>query len=387
MLIQRFRPTFTGHGIQIERMGRLLTERGCTVEIVTAAVDGAPVREEGAVPVTRLAFPFSRNPLKVWSQSRPLRTLLSRRAGDFDILHVHGAPAFLPVLLPAARGAGLRTVITTTLLHSDDPLTVKRLGRLAAWRFRAYRSADRYVAICPALRDTYPPAGIPLERVAHIPVGVDVERFRPVPDRDAAARAAGLPHDRPRVLFVGLLLQRKGVDVLLDAWEQVLTRIPDAELLIAGGTDFDPVAEAEFARFAAECLQRAGREPLAGHVRFLGPRDDLHRVVPAAHVFLFPSRLEGFPNVVLEALASGTPPVVTRIPGSTDESVKDGVTGYVLEQEDAGGLAERVVELLRNRALRDGMATRARDDAIARYAFPIVADAHLALYRDLVRRR
>ena len=70
-------------------------------------------------------------------------------------------------------------MITTTLLHSDDPLTVKRLGRLAAWRFRAYRSADRYVAICPALRDTYSPAGIPLERVAHIPVGVDVERFRP----------------------------------------------------------------------------------------------------------------------------------------------------------------------------------------------------------------
>ena len=386
MLIQRFRPTFTGHGIQVERMAALLAERGCAVEIVTSALPGAPAEEPGVVPVRRFPLPVTRNPLALRWGNRAYLRHLDRRAADLDVLHVHGTPSPLPFALPRARASGLATVLTTTLLESDDPVTVAGQGRLAAWRFGAYREADRFVAICPALVDRFPRAGIDPSRVAHIPVGVDTERFRPVADRDAAARELGLAGDL-RVLFTGIVLRRKGVDLLLDAWERVAERVPGAHLHVVGGHEFDPTREPEAHAFARDCRERAQRPPLAGRVTFHGKRDDLPRLVPAVHAFLFPSRLEGFPNVVLEALASGTPPVVSRIPGSTDESVRHGETGFVVEQEDAAGLAARTEELLLDGALRERFSRAARGDAERRYALPIVADAHLALYRELAAAR
>ena len=385
MLIQRFRPLFTGHGLQIESLARDLQARGARVEILTRCVEGALPFEAGAVPVRRLPMTPTRNPLRLWWGHRPLLRYLHHARRDFDILHVHGAPPGLPFILGAAREAGLRTVITTTLLGSDDPLTLRGLGRLARWRFNAYRSADRFVAICPALADTFPRAGIDPRRVRHIPVGVSVERFHPVADTEAAAAELGWPTDVPRALFVGAVLRRKGVDVLLDAWERVLAELPDARLFIAGPLAFPGPGEAEVAAFAQACRARAERPPLAGRVQFLGSRDDTSALYRGAHVFLFPSRFEGFPNVLLESLASGTPPVAARIPGSTDVSVRDGETGFVVEQEDAAALAARAVELLRDAALRQRFALAGRADAERRYAMPVIAEAHLALYRELLQ--
>jgi glycosyltransferase involved in cell wall biosynthesis len=89
----------------------------------------------------------------------------------------------------------------------------------------------------------------------------------------------------------------------------------------------------------------------------------------------------------LETLASGTPPVTARIPGSTDVSVRDGETGFVVEQEDAAALAARAVELLRDPSLRQRFALAGRADAERRYAMPVIAEAHLALYRELLQEK
>lgn len=385
MLIQRFRPAFTGHGIQIEAMAKELVTRGARVEILTHHMEGTPCFEAGAVPVRRFPMTPTRNLVRLWWDHRSLLRYLHQARRDFDILHVHGAPPGLPFVLGAAREAGLRTVITTTLLRSDDPLTLRGLGRFARWRFNAYRSADRFVAICPALADMFPRAGIDSERVRLIPVGVSVERFHPAADADAAAAELGWPVGVPRALFVGAVLRRKGVDVLLDAWEQVLAELPDARLFIAGPFAFPSAGEAEAAAFADACRARTERPPLAGRVQFLGPRDDAPALYRGAHVFLFPSRLEGFPNVLLEALASGTPPVTARIPGSTDVSVRDGETGFVVGQEDAAALASRTVELFRDGALRRRFAEAARADVERRYAMPVITEAHLSLYGELLQ--
>ncbi len=384
MVIQRFRPTFTGHGIQVETLARELGALGVRTEIVTRALPGSPEREDGPVPVRRFPMTPTRNPVRLWWEHRPLLNYIRGSGDRFDILHVHGAPPGLPYLLDAGRKAGLRTVVTSTLLTADDPLSIKGRGRLAAWRFKSLRGADRFVAICPALLDTYPAAGIDPARVSHIPVGVSVRRFHPPTDREAEAEALGWPRDVPRALFVGGVLRRKGVDVLLSAWERVLARLPEARLYVAGPLDFPHAAGPDAEAFAEACRERAGRPPLAGRVFLLGTRDDTAALYRAAHVFVFPSRVEGFPNVLLETLASATPAVTARIPGSTDVSVRDGENGFVVPQEDPGALAGRAVQLLTDSALRDRFAAAARADAEARFAFPVVARAHLELYRRLL---
>ncbi len=382
MVIQLFRPSFTGHGIQIERLAEELEHLGVNAEIATARHPAAPDHEAAPTVVNRFPMPVSRNPLRLWWGHR--RLLDHVRNGGFDILHVHGAPASYPLLLNAGRGAGLRTVVTTTLLGSDDPLSLRGRGRLAALRYRAYRRADAYVAICPALVDTFHRAGIPGERVHMIPVGVSVDRFRPAADPEDEAARLGWPRDVPRALFVGAVLERKGLDLLLDAWERVLRELPDAHLYVAGPHDFDDAIQPGTQAFADACRDRAGRPPLAGRVHFLGEQEDTAALYRAAQVFVFPSRMEGFPNVLLEALASGLPAVATRIPGSTDVSVVDGTTGYVVEQEDAAGFAERTVRLLTDGDTRRRFSRAARAEAETRYAFPIVARSHRDLYASLL---
>ena len=94
--------------------------------------------------------------------------------------------------------------------------------------------------------------------------------------------------------------------------------------------------------------------------------------------------MEGFGNVLSEALASGTPPVTARIPRCTDHIVRDGETGFVVEQEDAAALAARAVELLRDPALRRRFALAGRADVERQFAFPVIREAHLELYRELL---
>jgi glycosyltransferase involved in cell wall biosynthesis len=275
-------------------------------------------------------------------------------------------------------------VVTSTLLGSDDPLSLARRGRLARWRFGAYARADAFVALSEALRATYAPAGIPEARVSVIPAGIPEARTRrPRPDAEAAQRLGWDLH-APRALFVGALLRRKGLDVLLDAWERVLAARPGARLLVAGPDRFpeDPALQA----FADAVRARVARPPLAGTVTLLGRVEDAERVADlhgAADVFLFPSRMEGFGIVIAEALAAGTPVVTARIPGITDWNVRDGETGFVVPPEDPAALAERTLALFADPGLRRRLGEAGREDVRRRFTLEAAAAAHRRLYEGL----
>ena len=108
-----------------------------------------------------------------------------------------------------------------TLVGSDDPRTVSRsTNRFASLRRRAYSRCDGYVAISPALEEIGRESGLS-DRTRLIPQGVYVERFAPVDDRMSLRKALGLPTDGSLVTFVGSLVQRKGLDLLLDAWSDI----------------------------------------------------------------------------------------------------------------------------------------------------------------------
>jgi len=142
-----------------------------------------------------------------------------------------------------------------------------------------------------------------------IPYGVDQAQFQPL-ERRAARAHLGLPADRPLVVYAGLLIARKGVDVLLDAFARVAARRSTTELVLVGGS-----LERDDRRGALE--RRAAALGCTGRVRFVGrrPHGEMPLWLAAADVFAFASRLEGFPNVVREAIACGTPCVATALPG------------------------------------------------------------------------
>jgi D-inositol-3-phosphate glycosyltransferase len=227
---------------------------------------------------------------------------------------------------------------------------------------RVLRAADRIIAATPAeqaqLRWLYlaDPG-----KMTVIPPGVDTSHFYPIP-KDEAREAAGLPKGERIILFVGRLQPLKGVETLIEAATRLRLRDISAQhpvhLVVVGGnpngTGED--TDAELARLRGLtrdlCMDRM--------VVFLGQRDQdkLPYYYSAAEVVVMPSHYESFGMVALEAMACGTPVVASQV-GGLAYLVQDGVTGYVVPDQDPEALADRLTLLLGDPELRRRMGKQA----------------------------
>lgn len=239
------------------------------------------------------------------------------------------------------------------------------------------RGADRLVCATEQERlllgELY---GADLAKVSVIPLGVDLDRFRPA-DKEAARAALGLKDERI-VLFVGRLEPLKGADILIDAAAMLESDV-DCSVLIVGG---DPAAPGQVAR-----LRQLARERGIEHrVAFVGAVD--HEKLPlyynAADVCVVPSHYESFGLVAVEAMASGVPVVASRV-GGLMGTVKDGETGYLVPWLCPEPFAERIELLLANEPLRQSLGEAARE-AVGRYRWENVAEAVLRLYEEVIGR-
>lgn len=382
MINQVFGPTFSGRAFQMKRLAEVLVDSGAEVRIVTDSLSGSSSRQmspERRYSIHRIGLEERANAFATWWDRRHLIRLI--RELEPDVLQVFGRPSGVEAVFATFRLTDIATVFAPTLLDSDDLQTIKQDGRLGWLRYLGYRTADQFVAICPAFERRFYDCGIPAERVRHIPNGVDTDRFHPPEDRNREADRLDLDPSRPRALFVGSVVRRKGIDVILRAWSRVLKSVPGACLYLVGPLSGRTLPENE--NFVRECRALVEKYSMGASVSFLGRKDDMPTFYQAANVLMFASRTEGFPNVILEAMASGLPVVTTRIPGSTDESVDDGVTGFVVPQEDPKALADRTVRLLGDRTLREEFGEAARSRAVSRYSFEIVGSEYRSTYRDL----
>jgi glycosyltransferase involved in cell wall biosynthesis len=179
-------------------------------------------------------------------------------------------------------------------------------------------------------------------------------------------QAAAGPHaslDKPTILAVGRLHRQKGLDVLLDAFARLDAREWQIVLLGEG-------VERERLERQAQALGVADR------VRFVGPVADPAPYYRAAQIFVLPSRHEGTPNALMEAMSFGLPAIVSDGSQGPLDLVSDGVTGLVIPVEDATALSAALRRLMDDQGLRARLsagaraqmaALSARDDAFARW--------------------
>ena len=389
MVIQRFRPLFSGQGEQVGVLSRELARRGHDLTVLTAAYDRpSDVEESDGIRYVRLrsALPlfrgtgFGRRWHSPMFAAQVFGYLVTHPS--FDIVHVHALTDALYASWVWGRLEERPVVFEMTLDGVDDAATLlSRRQRLQRFRNRVVRSCDGYVAISPTLEAAHRTAGLPADKLRLIPQGVDVERFRPSDDKLAVRRDLALPETGPLVVFVGSLIHRKGLDVLLRSWSAVRASRPDAHLVLVGRDRFgdrDATAflETQFAALAP--WDRAS-------VHRLGVREEIHRFMQAADVFVFPSRREGFGTVMVEAMACGLPCVVTELPGITDFIFgASGERGLIVPQKDDRALAAAVVSVLADPARAARIGCAARDEVVGRFAITALADQYLRFYRDLL---
>lgn len=222
----------------------------------------------------------------------------------------------------AARLLGVPCVVK---LHGSDINVIAKLPgprRLVGW---ALRQAARVVAVSRPLADEALALGVPRDRIAIVMNGVDGERFAPR-DRAAARAELGLPAG-PLALYVGNLKPEKGVLDLARAWPSV--DVPGATLAIVGG---GPLA----GELGGERIKLVGPEPPERVARWMA----------ACDVLVLPSHVEGTPNVVLEALASGRRVVATRV-GGVPDLITEPALGSLVTPRDPATLATAIATALR----------------------------------------
>ena len=222
-------------------------------------------------------------------------------------------------------------------LHPDfAPSTNQRVVDWVLDRARdEVRLADLVLAGSNYVKGSLVEVGVAPERIRILPYGVDTREFKPGCRRS---------DKKFRLLFVGLISQRKGIKYLLEAMKQLAAS--EIELVLVGRIDGIEQGLAPYRSYFT-------------HIPNL-PHTEMHRVFESADAFVFPSLHEGSALATYEALASGLPVITTENAGSV---VRDGVEGFVVPIRDVAALKEKILMLYQSQELRREMGVRARERA------------------------
>lgn len=258
---------------------------------------------------------------------RPVIRKLLREGMQFDAIDAH---YFYPDGVAAVMlGRTFNKPVVITARGTDLNLIPQypRPRRMIQW---AAARAAGMITVCQALKDVLVELGVPAERVTVLRNGVDLKMFQPPQDRMALRRSLNMTGTT--LLSVGHLIERKGHDLVIRA----LTNLPDTRLLIAG----DGEEESNLRAIAHEC-------GVTDRVSFLGAikHDALRDYYGAVDVLVLASSREGWANVLLEAMACGTPVVASNVWG-TPEVVATPEAGVLMRERTPTALADAVKALL-----------------------------------------
>jgi glycosyltransferase involved in cell wall biosynthesis len=291
-----------------------------------------------------------------------------RLAAEWDLIHNHQVSLHSWISLRAARALGRPCLLRFACSGPGGDLAVLRQQRFGRWQVSALRAATRLVALTPGAAEEIQSFGLPSDRIRIIPNGVDVESFTVQPWPAPAAR------EPLRLLFVGRLHAQKGMDVLLEALRRT-QRPADFSLRVVG-------AGPELERLRTQAAQ-AG---LASVVQFWGQQNDLLAHYAWCEVVVLPSRFEGMPNAVLEAMSCARPTLGTAIDGTAD-LLADGAAGWLAEKDNAAALAVHLERLLNDRQRLPSYGHAGRLLAERRYSIEHVASTYIREYEAMLADR
>ena len=294
--------------------------------------------------------------------------------------HLLGSLDFLALTLRGA--AGIRgvywTVHNAKLELRPDQLPASQRWLLGSKRLAhglAYRAGGRVVDgfiavstdVAASVRRAYRPGP---GRLAVIPNGVDIERYDAPVDRAAVRERLGIAGEARVAIVVAKLMEQKGHSVLLEALASLGDRAAGLETFLVGDGEL-----------RGELERQAARLGLEARVHFVGSRSDIPDLLAASDLFLLPSRWEGLPMALLEAMASGLPVIASSVSG-TREVVESGESGLLVPPGDADALAAAIARVLAapSEAARMGVAGRRRVEDC--YSAGAQARQHADLFRD-----
>jgi len=391
-------PVYSGVSSQAVLQARELIELGVDVEL------GIIVRENGVLACSDIFdpkllpsslkctfLPALHNNKKIIKEY--IRFFLKAKK-EFDIVHFHGIPVGCTILAIVFKLLGLKVIVKMTGLGINDPRSLRN-KKWGLFNSLIFSVSDIIIGTSKALRDAYISAGFSEKKLSYIPNGVDCSRFSPLSNFEEKERLKKkLNLDKKKVaLFVGSFRTAKGVDLLIDSFCKVRNTVTDLQLVIVGPIcpvcPGSGIAEEKLMlkiKDSLKIIMKGNQVLILGQDRsrfsLVGTKRNIEEWMAAADVFLFPSRREGLPNVVLEAMASALPCVTLNIPEITGDLLIDDSLGWcVRDNEDC--FAEAILDIFSNPEKAAKRAAEAAKRANKIFSSKIVAKKLKLLYTEV----
>ena len=418
IVIATFLPAIGGAEKQAFAQALKLRQRGYETTIITfhhrkawsrhEVIEGVPViRVAGRLLINRSKLPRLLQKVAYLLALLVLGWTLWRHRHRYDVLHVYNLSSLaLPTalvcwlagkpLIIAVRSAGSGGV---TRFHNQAMLLAGPLDATASWlqvdgrlqangrvyvasdlemlarmgkpvlrliRFLLHHAHSIIVVLSSRMQQSLAEYNFDLPGIQFIPNGVDITRFKLASvdtSRDERAQV---------VVCVSGLRYEKGIDVLLQAWHLVHKQAPQARLIIVGDGSLQN---------QLTCM--ADALDIATCVEFTGLQSDIPAQLRRGSLAVLPSRWEGMPNAVLEAMACGLPCVATRVSGSED-IIQHGANGLLVEPEDYQGMAQALLTLLNDPLLVQKYGHAARQTIERHYSLEHIIDRYVELYQRII---
>jgi len=349
-----------GTEIATYNIAKHLARRGHEVHVITSLDEGLPKEsiEEGFY-VHRI---FWRKIRFVGVISFWMKIFWCLKRINPDIVHVQSV------------GIGIPAFLSKKLLKKPYIVWGRGSEIYISWRFNkqilklVLKNADIVIALTEHMKREI--KKICNREVFVIPNGIDLEKFSNLSKKNIRKRLK-IKEDAKIITFVGTLCLVKGVRYLIKAMKIIKQLYPNTRLVLVG----DGKEKKKLEKVVVELV-------LEGCVRFIGkvPNGEIPEYMVVSDVFVLPSLSEGFPNVVLEAMASELPIVATNV-GGLPEIIKDGVNGFLVEPKDPEQIAEKVLLLLEDDQLRDKLSRNNRKE-VKRYNLGSVVERLEEIYQS-----
>ncbi len=341
-----------------------LRQRGHEAQIVCLFREGPLAGEarEKEIPLTCLHLPYQWNAgvffqIHRWLRSHPT-----------DLLHTYLFGFHLFGGLPA------RLLKIPAILSSRREISQWQKGRHRWLENLGNLFTDRIVCCSKAVAEwTLAKERVRPDKVVTIHNGVDLGRFRPLKDHSHTRQSLGIPAQAPVIGTVANLSREKGYPTLLEAAEQILKKVPEAWFLFVG---FGPLER--------DIREKAARIPGHDRIIFAGARTNVPDLIATMNLFVLASEIEGFPNVLLEALAMAKPVVATHV-GGVPELIESGRNGLLVPPRDGLALAEAVLALLKDPERARQLASRGETRIHKHFTLDRMTNQYESLYLSLLR--
>jgi len=393
LLIEAFYPVLGGAEVQAKLLSEKLVDKGIQLFVLTGRTTSNLKRFEliGGIPVFRVLF-SGLNRISKYGMIIPAFIYLMKFRSRYDVIYVCnynvlGVVAVLVSLLfnkkcilkAETNGEMSGDVFRNGLGGNKSKFLMKSLDVAIELRNLVLRRANLFIAISEEIKRELIRCKIPPQQIAHVPNGVDTDRFHPV-DYEEKRRLRDkleIPPKRTLIIYSGRLNRGKGLELLLDAWYRLSKFHSETHLLIVGSATPPSLScEEEIKEFVA-------RNNLSSSVTFTGYVHNVHEYLQASDILILPSLNEAFSCVIPEAFACGLPVIATRVGGNKDIII-DGVNGVLIEPNDVDAIYRAISWYLENREAAASMGAKGRILVESKYNIKSLGERYLSLLSSLV---